>query len=709
MAQVPYSGSPSVEASYSPTPRDNVNPSTAAFGGMTGAALTELGSSFSKDGDELFARAQAMQDLKNHSDAQKATSDYMEQAGKIHADFSALQGKDAVDAYPGYVDNLKKIRTDIGSGLVSPMAQKMYEAESLSVQGRTIFNGAGVAASQNKQYAIGAATARVQSSRNAALVDPTDEKGFQEHVAATVTNTQAQWQLKGADQETIDNATHKAVSDLWYDRITGLANGSQPFTALKMLTSATKDGKINGEDIGKLTSIVRDATHTVGARNVANEVNSGADLSWGAKPTSIAQAKLAIGTFESGNNYQSLGVQTSHGQALGRYQVMEEYLPEFLKQSGLPSMTSKEFLNSPTAQDKVFESVFGKYMTDTGSFNDAASKWFSGKTVADAGNAKDANGTTVPGYLTATNGILAKNASLTDKIALGRTLADKFSPNDPLMGDYAEHAISSQHNLTIAAKRDDDYRNRQTVESALIGGNDQSGKLPTSPSELKSAGPEVEAAWQKMPDSDKRRYMAVMAQTAKGNVAMTEDRLREYQRLKGLAYSDPGAFLDADIVGADLPMNTRKELVNLQQQKLQNADQDPRMGHALEILRPTLDSAQISRKTDTEGYDRFVGGLDQAMKMYQQDNMKPPQEKDIQLMGQRLIQTEALSRGLFGRDTKAPLYNVNVPDTIKDKIVTNYKADNQIEPTDLEVQKIYQALLYKDLFSKKSMSGSKPQ
>jgi hypothetical protein len=132
-------------------------------------------------------------------------------------------------------------------------------------------------------------------------------------------------------------------------------------------------------------------------------------LSYGAGVVSMDRAKNAIGTFESGNDYSSVGPPTKLGRALGRYQVMEKELSGQLKQAGLPSMTSQEFLRDPKAQDKLFETVFGGIMEKRGNFNDAASIWFSGRPVAEAGGRKDVLGTTVPMYLANTNAILAKD------------------------------------------------------------------------------------------------------------------------------------------------------------------------------------------------------------------------------------------------------------------------------------------------------------
>jgi hypothetical protein len=702
MAVVPYTGAPSVSPQNQPIPREWTFAPPAAFGGDTAQAEQKLGGAFAQSGNELFSRAMAMQQLANSSEAQEAISNYIIQASKIHANLSAMQGKDAVNYFNGqYAPDLHNARESIRNGLSNPMVQKLYDADSRSFEARTIFNGAGHSAHENTSYAIGAAASRVSAARNAALVDPTDEAGFQQHVQDTIQNVNAQWQLKGADQDTIDNAQHTAVSNLYRDRVTALAR-TQPFTAEKIFNQAVKDGKINGDDIGRLTSIVRDATHTVGARNISNNLVSGQDTSWGAKPVSISQAKLAIGTNESTNNYNTVvDTGTAQGRALGRYGITEANLPSWLKQSGLPPMTPEAFVKDQGAQDKVFETVFGGYMQKYGSFNDAASAWLTGKPLAEAGNATDRFGTNAQKYIAKANSVLAKNAPLADLVARGRDQADQFSPNDPLLADYTEQRIVTDHNLQLAVKRDDDYGNRQTVEQALVGGT-QGGKLPMSIDDLKT-DPKVATSWSYLAQNDPaaiQRYMNVIAHNAKGDVPWTSQRLTEYQQLKGEAQSDPSAFMDENIVGADLPLSARKELVNLQVAKKAKSEADPRVLHALSILKPTMDQAGISRTSDLQSYDRFVGALQGAMEQHADIYKKSPNEKEIMEMGQRLLQGQ-VGTGFFGSNIdKTPLYNVEVPEAEKTKILADpYWKSHGIVPTNDMVQRIYTRQLYNKLYS----------
>lgn len=703
MPQVPYNPIPDVAPQDQPIPQRRLDTPGTAFGTTIGAATQHLGDTVEGAGNELFQRAMSMQDLYNHSVVTDAVTDGMKQVGDVHAKLTAMQGKDAVNYYTdGYQDDLNNVRTSIRDNLPNGMTQKMFDQEMQGVIGRTIFNGAGHAATENKQYAIGAASGRVKESQNAALLNPTDEAGFQQHLQDTIDNTKAQWQLKGADDDTINAAVQKEVSNTYVNRIQGLAK-TQPFQADKILAQAAADGKIDGSDLGRITNVVQSATHSVGARNISSEVRSGSDLSPGAGAVSIGSAKEAIGRFESGNNYQSLGVQIpGRGQALGKYQVMPENLGPWLKDAGLPSMTPQEFLNSPSAQDKVFETKFGQFMTQTGNFNDAASMWFSGKPVAEAGNAKDANGTSVPSYLLNTNRILAQNAPLTDQVAKARLQAGKLAPDDPLMADFAQDRVTADYHQNLQIKRDDEFNTRQTVESALVGG-DSTGKLPTTVDELKAISPQTEAAWNQMQPSDQRKYMNIMAKLDNNDSVMTEPRLKEYQRLKGEAQSDPSSFLDEDIISANLPMSAKKELINDQVKKKANAEADPRVTQALQVLRPTLDAAGISRTSDQQGYDQYVGALQGALEDFSGANKRPANAKEVGEIGQRLLQNVA-GTGWLRNDQ---VYNVQVPDAERTKILQDpFWTERGITPTDDQVQRIYARQTYQKLYGGKTKADT---
>lgn len=690
MPQVPYTGVPTVAPEFSPTPRYEANVSPEMFGANIGNALSTLGKTEEGVGNEIFQRGMAMQDLYNHSEAQQADATYMQKAGELHANYSALQGKDAVDGYPKYIQDLQDARKDIGNGLSNSMSQKLYDAGSLSTMGRTVFNGAGHAATQNKAYALSASTARVEAISDRTLSTPADDDAFQDGLSDAEDEIRAQGQLKGLAPEAIDEAVSQNTSALWSQRIKGMVR-VQPFTAGKMLDQGIKDGEIQGEDIAKLTNIVQQARNTVGARQVSHDVMTGAGNQYGAGQVDIKQAALAIKSNESGGRYDlQVDTGSKHGVALGAYGVMSGYLPEFLQQAGMPPMSASEFLQNHAAQDQLFATRFSALMKETGSANGAAARWIGlGK--------PDAFGTDANKYVTRFNAALAQNAPLAAKVSMGQQIANEQAPTDPLFGDYVKQRIESDSSRQAMIKRDDDFNTRQVIETGLLGGQD--GKLPSSVDEL-TADPKTADAWERLQQTNPaaaRRYLGVLAHNAKGDTAWTTENLKTYQQLKGQAQADPAEFIDTDVIGTNLPISAKKELINQQQTLKGKAEGDPRVTRALSMLSPDLQAAGISKTTDKEGYYQFVGALTDALKDFADENKKPPALKDVQTIGARLLQAHTTEGWLW--NSKTPMYQVPVPSEEAAKIAAEPTwAKLGITPTDQQVQRIYTRKLYQDLY-----------
>lgn len=120
----------------------------------------------------------------------------------------------------------------------------------------------------------------------------------------------------------------------------------------------------------------------------------------GTNSASIRKAAQAIANIESsGGNYSAKGPVTASGdRAYGKYQVMGANIPSWTKSALGYSLTPEQFLSNPQAQEAVFAHIFGGYMSQYGPDN-AASMWFSGRPIAEAGNATDILGTSVPNYV----------------------------------------------------------------------------------------------------------------------------------------------------------------------------------------------------------------------------------------------------------------------------------------------------------------------
>ena len=119
----------------------------------------------------------------------------------------------------------------------------------------------------------------------------------------------------------------------------------------------------------------------------------------------LSAAREAIAAVESrgSGDYSAIGPVVSKGmykgqRAYGRYQVMEGNIAPWTKEVFGEAMTKEQFMNSPEAQDAVVEHQLKKSFEKFGSYDDAASVWFSGQPFAKAKN-RDDGFTSVPDYV----------------------------------------------------------------------------------------------------------------------------------------------------------------------------------------------------------------------------------------------------------------------------------------------------------------------
>jgi hypothetical protein len=269
-SQVPYN--PVLSQTLTDIPKPEMNPRipTAAFGGTVADAFSNLGKVAEHAGDEIFNRAIALQNLNEEAKAKDADTKYMIEAGNLHAKFSAEQGKSAADLYPKYQQDLAEARTRIRGELKTPVAQKAYDANSLSTMGRTIFNGAGHAANEFKKYVAGASDARVEAQKNEVFQN-NDDQTFKSSIGTVedeIRRTQAP--IAGWSPEKTDQVVNQAKSDLLARRIQGIAR-KDPIAA-KQMFEANRD-KLWYEDKNKTESIVQTQLYGTGSRMIAANIN----------------------------------------------------------------------------------------------------------------------------------------------------------------------------------------------------------------------------------------------------------------------------------------------------------------------------------------------------------------------------------------------------------------------------------------------------
>jgi hypothetical protein len=271
MANVPYTPYPTADPSTANTPGVQVNAPADAFGAGIATAIGGLGKQLERSSDELFQRAVAVQELRNDAEAREADTQYMIAAGKLHAEYNALQQNDAVKAAPKYFKDLDDVRVQIRDGLSNDRVKKLYDGSSRSTMGRSIFNGANHAAEAAKKYFIGSAKANDALIAKAAEDNPGDEVGFRDLVSRRVKSAKEVAGALGIDEGNPQEElmVKEAVSDMWYSKIKGIAK-KDPVKAQEVF-DANKTNLLRPHQ-ESLENYVTSQFHSIYSANIAEKV-----------------------------------------------------------------------------------------------------------------------------------------------------------------------------------------------------------------------------------------------------------------------------------------------------------------------------------------------------------------------------------------------------------------------------------------------------
>lgn len=651
--QVPYSPVPTATPENIATPKLGVSTPGAAFGETIGAAVSHLGQQLGHAGDEIFRRAMALQELQNETQAKEADAKYMIEAGKLHVQFSALEGGNASPAaLEKYTQDLDSLRKQIRSDLPNDAARKMYDGSSLSTMGRTIFNGAGHAGQQQKVAAHNASTARIDSMKNWALMFPDDEVEFKRFERATIEETKAQAAVGGWDAAQTEDQINKNVSSLWAHRLTGLAK-SEPNRAHDLFEDNKETLHFNDRE--RVEQSINSQLRTVGARNISREVN--ADLLGGADPTKP-----------------------------------DKGLSERLKEA---EERAAKVSKDPLFADAVRQRVRADY--------DAHKK-------EERDFQADNMNTIYDGFVgNFSNGKVPANIDeLTADSRVGAAY-DALSPQKKLdvqaqLNRY-NRAVTNERRTEIAVRRAEaknEQADNMNILFDAIQGNYSQGQLPSNMRELLS-NKTVEEAYGALPA---HKQIEVQRQlNTYYNSSTKQAKQDEYFRLAGLAQNDPGAFINEDVTKATLSQGDMKKLFTLQRQMRKIPTEDPGVAEAMRTLRPKLEAIGLTRAKDEAGYNQFTGALQEVFNSYREQN-KRPTGKDVDEIGTRLLQTFVTHQGWL-YNTREQVYKFAVPEAFRKEILADDRWKNLgIVPDEELIRRSYIRLRYKELYGS---SGTAPE
>jgi hypothetical protein len=377
-SQVPYSPEPSISPNLTPTPYGRNVPPPGAFGGLTAAATEHLGQAESQVGNELFERANAMQQLNQTAAADEAASGFQMKSAMQHNELLTKTGKNAADSLIPTLQSIEQSRQDFRQNLNSPYAQMQYDRDTRVMQGKLMDSAGRHAAEQEKAYYHGSLQAKSDTANNVALSLPQDDAAYKQALADkdSIADQMLASQAFPGGKDQRDNWATQQKSALAKNRIEGIARTGDPFTAGRMIDQEIAAKNLVGKDIADVTQMVFIQQNTNGAKIQAGRILSGEGSVAGGGPVPVSIAATTVGQYLSKDNYDLIGrAHDGSGQALGRYGVPAEKLSSMLKDADMPDMSSTDFLKSHSAQDQLFSTTFGKFQDDTGNFNDALKKW----------------------------------------------------------------------------------------------------------------------------------------------------------------------------------------------------------------------------------------------------------------------------------------------------------------------------------------------
>ena len=688
-----------------PTPSVGVNTPPAAFGVNVAEAASHLGQVVQGSGQELFDRAYAMQDLQVHADVNARLADMANKSMNLEADYSNLEGKNAVDGLPDFLGKLDKTRQEAGDGL-SPIGQSYYDTESRNWRNRIAWSGVDHAKNEQKRYIVGSAQASMAADMKGIELNPDDaaaNSAALDRIRAQADHISDVHGL-GADDPARLMARNDAVNKAVLGQIRGLSEKGDFVGATKLFNQANADKEIYGEDSARMGEYIKWQRDLHGSRTVAGQVLHGFN---GSGPVLHALLTNESGGRNIANTHQG----TSSGQAQGFFQITTGTWRDFAPKAGVDLSQYPTPLSTGASQE-------GYRIQAQVASTIPLRRWDS-STIAAIRRASpniDISKTLGENLAMNNEGFGAGTSSLADISAAARKVAYSQFPGDDDFADATESQAITKFQHEQAIRRDTDFNNDQAISSALFGGVGPQKKIPTTLEELQ-LDPNAKAAWDQMQathPSMMRKYLDILAKNSKGDVAMTPERLNNWQTLYGESIRDQDEFMadTKDLSKLDLPRAQIMEIIRMQGEIYKKQDASPQITHAMSLTQSMLNPLGITAADNPKKRDLFVGVLHDVMEDYQQQNKKPMGDDDIRTAAQRLL-NPVTNPGFFGHvfGKSSPWFESidAVPNDAAEMIRQDYQSRG-IQADDASILRDYLAAQFKDLYGKAAApSGYSPQ
>lgn len=247
-----------------------------ALAGSTGAvahALDNLGSQLDKTGNQLWERAQGLQELQNQNDLSKRELEFDKYVATKKSQFENNKGEAATEAtYKAYIKDLEKQQLKLGEGL-PPRTWAQWNKSTGNQIGQAGIHAAKHVATEIRGVTIATSEAKVNQKKDelAKNEDLNRNQGLIDDIDHEIRSTQAP--AKGWSKEQTDEAIRKQVGEGYIGQLQTLSK-SDPWQAMKILEHPENRGLWDDKQyIATKAHIINEMTR-LGARNIGNDIQS---------------------------------------------------------------------------------------------------------------------------------------------------------------------------------------------------------------------------------------------------------------------------------------------------------------------------------------------------------------------------------------------------------------------------------------------------
>lgn len=224
MPQIPVQAEPLVKPSGQPISPLRIDARSDAFGSTVARGIREVGSAVSGAGDAGADAAIKFQHIQNQASVDEAYANkFSPEFRDMYQKYYALQGKDAVEQMPQYIQDMTALRNKHADDLANPAQKHLFNQMSRRRVEMELDGMARYADNQNKVWRKNTSDAFLKSQVDQAGDFYNDEVKFGSAIGAGAAEIDRYGAQSGQSSEEMRARVSKFTADVWSNRVRRMA------------------------------------------------------------------------------------------------------------------------------------------------------------------------------------------------------------------------------------------------------------------------------------------------------------------------------------------------------------------------------------------------------------------------------------------------------------------------------------------------------